>query len=263
MRSIHHSTANSIFTLYSHVCEVKVNYAGQDLTEEVQRAVLAAKGVVLVVSSTLAYFLARGLIQQLTKALRGIPFVRSIADASSSVAQKVSEVRSSASTESQAAFQQPKQGQPEAESASMASADQPRKNSQPQNSAVPPVPNAQAAMLSAAAPQNAQRRPSRSQQASTGAADQVQPVHPSQPGPTTRSDDVASVPKSSNSTAPGVLWKRTPGKGTLSSKWGGGEESAASTQPQVRVPNRQYELLSGQKAGSERGADRKPDDPWL
>lgn len=66
--------------------------AGQELTEEVQRAVLATKGIVLIVSSTLAVFLARGLSRQLAKAAAGIPLLRAIADASSTAAQNISKL---------------------------------------------------------------------------------------------------------------------------------------------------------------------------
>ena len=67
--------------------------AGQDLTEEVQRAVLATKGIVLIVSSTLAYFVARGLSRQLVKAAAGIPLLRALADASSAAAESISKLQ--------------------------------------------------------------------------------------------------------------------------------------------------------------------------
>jgi hypothetical protein len=59
----------------------------------VQRAVLATKGIVLIVSSTLAYFLARALSRQLIKAAAGIPLLLAIADASSAAAQFIAKLK--------------------------------------------------------------------------------------------------------------------------------------------------------------------------
>lgn len=55
--------------------------AGEPLTEEVQRAVYVVKGLVLIASSALAYFLSRALLSQLVKVALGVPLVQRVIDA--------------------------------------------------------------------------------------------------------------------------------------------------------------------------------------
>lgn len=56
------------------------------LTEEVQRAVYVVKGLVLIASSALAYFLSRALLAQLMRTLQGFPLMQQAARASEAAA---------------------------------------------------------------------------------------------------------------------------------------------------------------------------------
>lgn len=63
------------------------------MTEEVQRAVYVVKGLILIASSALAYFLSRALLSQLAKVVLAVPIVQQASRATQVVAESAQQVR--------------------------------------------------------------------------------------------------------------------------------------------------------------------------